>query len=131
MQLIPIDPKFVDFAWRDGAHKLGWEGNPVPQARKHCVKSGHCMQGCVYRAKQSQLVTHIPQAVALGARVYADVEARELVRENGKVRRLLARVVHRPSNRASANKGQTPKPRARTSPGQANAACNAASRLPS
>jgi len=22
MQLIPIDPKFVDFAWRDGAHKL-------------------------------------------------------------------------------------------------------------
>lgn len=86
---------------RSGAHKLGWEGHPVPQARKNCVKSGHCMQGCVYRAKQSQLVTHIPQAVALGARVYADVEARELVWEKGKARRLLARVVHRPSNRVS------------------------------
>ncbi|MEQ1439496.1 GMC family oxidoreductase [Fontimonas sp. SYSU GA230001] len=86
---------------REGAHKLGWEGHPVPQARKHCVKSGHCMQGCVYRAKQSQLVTHIPQAVALGARVYADVEAHELLREQGKVRRLVARVVHRPSNRVS------------------------------
>ncbi len=86
---------------RSGAEQLGWEGKPVPQARKGCVKSGHCMQGCMYRAKQSQLVTHIPQAVAHGARVYADVEARELVWEGGKVKALQARVVHRPSNRAS------------------------------
>jgi choline dehydrogenase-like flavoprotein len=86
---------------REGAKKLGWEGNPVPQARKGCVKSGHCMQGCVYRAKQSQLVTHIPQAIALGARVYADVQAEKLEFERGRVFGLTARVVHRPSNRVS------------------------------
>lgn len=86
---------------REGAHRLGWEGSAVPQARRNCVRSGHCMQGCVYRAKQSQLVTHIPQAIALGARLYADVEARELVRDGGRVRALKARVVHRPSNRLS------------------------------
>jgi choline dehydrogenase-like flavoprotein len=86
---------------REGARKLGWEGKPVPQARKGCVKSGHCMQGCLYRAKQSQLVTHIPQAIALGARVYADVQAEKLVFENGRVSGLHAKVVHRPSNRVS------------------------------
>ncbi|MBI3396534.1 MAG: GMC family oxidoreductase, partial [Spirochaetia bacterium] len=29
-----------------GSHKLGWHGHRVPQARKNCQKSGHCMQGC-------------------------------------------------------------------------------------
>ncbi|MGH8453755.1 MAG: GMC family oxidoreductase N-terminal domain-containing protein, partial [Nevskiales bacterium] len=86
---------------REGARKLGWDGQPVPQARKNCVKSGHCMQGCLYRAKLSQLVTHIPQALALGARVYADVEAQQLLMENGKVTGLTARVVDRPSNKPS------------------------------
>lgn len=87
---------------REGARKLGWEGQPVPQARKGCVKSGHCMQGCLYRAKQSQLVTHIPQALALGARLYADVQAEQLVIENGRVAALNARVIDRPSNQPSS-----------------------------
>lgn len=86
---------------REGAGKLGWEGHPVPQARQHCVKSGHCMQGCVYRAKKSQLVTHIPQALALGADIYADVQAEKLQFENDRVTGLRARVVHRPSNQLS------------------------------
>lgn len=86
---------------RSGAQQLGWEGHAVPQARKGCVKSGHCMQGCVYRAKQSQLVTHIPQAIDHGARVYADVEAAELLRERGQVRALRARVIDRARNQPS------------------------------
>lgn len=86
---------------REGASRLGWEGHPVPQARKGCVKSGHCMQGCLYQAKQSQLVTHIPQAIAHGARVYADVEAGQLSFNGDKVTGLTANVVHRPSNRPS------------------------------
>ncbi len=91
---------------REGAHKLGWRGHAVPQARKGCVKSGHCMQGCIYGAKQSQLVTHVRQAVALGARVYADVEATELVRERGKVKSLKARIIDRSSNRPSGKSVQ-------------------------
>jgi choline dehydrogenase-like flavoprotein len=84
---------------RAGAKKLGWAGNAVPQARKGCVKSGHCMQGCLYGAKQSQLVTHIPQAVALGASVYADVQATRLVWDKDQVNRLECRVMDRATNR--------------------------------
>lgn len=84
---------------REGARKLGWEGNAVPQARKGCVKSGHCMQGCLYAAKQSQLVTHIPQAVAAGAHVYADILADKLTHANGKVSSLACRVMDRATNR--------------------------------
>ncbi len=52
-----------------GAERLGWHVEPVPQARKGCIKSGHCYQGCSFDAKQSQLVTHIPAALAAGARL--------------------------------------------------------------
>lgn len=55
-----------------GAARLGWQVEPVPQARKGCVKSGHCYQGCSFDAKQSQLVTHIPAALAAGAMLFAD-----------------------------------------------------------
>ena len=41
-----------------GARKLGYDVERVLQARKNCVGSGYCMQGCAYDAKQSQLVTH-------------------------------------------------------------------------
>ena len=44
------------------SQSLNWHGHRVPQARKHCVGSGHCMQGCLYDAKQSQMITHIPTA---------------------------------------------------------------------
>lgn len=55
-----------------GAAELGWHVEGVPQARRNCVKSGHCFQGCSYGAKQSQLVTHVPWAVAAGARLFSD-----------------------------------------------------------
>lgn len=59
----------------DAAVRLGWKVERVPVARKGCTRSGHCQQGCAYDAKQSQLVTHLPRATALGARIYADLEA--------------------------------------------------------
>jgi choline dehydrogenase-like flavoprotein len=84
---------------RDGSRKLGWRGDRVPQARHNCQKSGHCMQGCVYEAKKSQLVTHIPAALALGARLYADVRAAALTTSAGRVTSLHAEVIDRPSGR--------------------------------
>ena len=60
---------------RDAAQKLGWVVHRVPQARRGCVASGFCMQGCAYDAKQSQLVTYVPRALAAGARLYADTRA--------------------------------------------------------
>lgn len=62
-----------------GATRLGWTVEPVPQARKGCVKSGHCYQGCSFDAKQSQLVTHIPAALAAGATLFADCRVDSIV----------------------------------------------------
>ncbi|MCB1321468.1 MAG: FAD-dependent oxidoreductase, partial [Leptospiraceae bacterium] len=84
---------------RTAAGKLRWSGHRVPQARHNCQRSGHCMQGCAFNAKQSQLITHIPRAISLGASVYADCRAREFILEGDRVRALRARMIDRPSQR--------------------------------
>jgi len=82
---------------RVAAKKLGWKGHKVPQARKNCQKSGHCMQGCVYSAKQSQIVTHIPQALNQGGRLFADAMADEFIYEGDRVNSLNVKMIDRPS----------------------------------
>lgn len=84
---------------RKAAQALGWYGRPVPQARKGCQKSGHCMQGCFFNAKQSQLVTHVPQALAHGARLYADLRADQFTFDGRRIKSLLASVINRSTNR--------------------------------
>jgi len=85
--------------FRTGAEALGWRAAKVPQARKACRASGHCMQGCSYDAKQSQLVTHIPRALEQGARLYADALAEELLFSGRRATRLRCRVLDRASGR--------------------------------
>lgn len=84
---------------KDAAERLGWEVKRVPQARKGCVRSGHCMQGCPFDKKQSQLVTYIPRALAAGARLYADARAERLAMDRSRVRSLVARVMDRATGR--------------------------------
>lgn len=86
---------------KGASQKLGWHGHHVPQARKYCVKSGHCMQGCMYDAKQSQMVTHIPTAIKQGARVIADAKAAELQFNGNSVQALRVQMIDRRSNRPS------------------------------
>ncbi len=85
--------------FRAGATSLGYAVERIPQARNGCIKSGHCAQGCAYDAKQSQLVTHIPRAIELGASLFADVRARRLVFEGRKLIRLEADVLDRATGR--------------------------------
>jgi len=85
-----------------GAAILGWSGHRVPQARKNCLKSGHCMQGCAFGAKQSQLVTHVEDVVAAGGDIYADARADTLQFSGGKVRALTATIIDRPSGKDSS-----------------------------
>lgn len=85
-----------------GANILGWKGHRVPQARKNCQKSGHCMQGCAFAAKQSQLVTHIEDILEVGGRIYSDLKARQFKISEGKIESLNAVVVDRPSARDSS-----------------------------
>ncbi len=88
----------------DGARQLGWSVKRVPQARKGCLSSGFCMQGCSYDAKQSQLITYIPRALEHGARLYSDMQAAQLVSDGGKVKRLVCRVLDRATGRPAGPK---------------------------
>ena len=49
------------------------------------------MQGCSFDAKQSQLVTHLPAAVAAGARIFADCQVDRVLLEKGRAVGVAAR----------------------------------------
>jgi choline dehydrogenase-like flavoprotein len=78
---------------RAGAEKLGYSGLVAKHNRHDCVKSGYCLLGCTYGAKQSMLVTYLPRADAAGARIYANARAERIEAEGGRVRRVLGSVV--------------------------------------
>jgi choline dehydrogenase-like flavoprotein len=87
--------------FRAGLEALGWEGDPVPQARKGCVQSGYCMQGCSYDAKQSMLVTYVPRALSAGALLYADCRVDGIAVENGRASGAFASFIDRSTGRPS------------------------------
>ncbi|HEX4445724.1 MAG TPA: GMC family oxidoreductase [Polyangiaceae bacterium] len=70
---------------RAGCEALGWRGGPLNHNRVGCQQSGFCELGCAYDAKQNALKIVLPQAIAAGARVYADVEAVRLVHDGTRV----------------------------------------------
>ena len=84
-----------------GAKTLGMNTERVQQARKGCIGSGYCMQGCSYGAKQSQLVTGIPAALARGARIFADCEVDHILMEKGRAVGVKAHFLNRATNQPS------------------------------
>lgn len=89
---------------KKNCEKLGWHGHRVPQARKHCQKSGHCMQGCLYDAKQSQMITHIPSMLKRGGRLFADVKAIKLHKIGNEISSLDLLVMDKKTNKPSNKK---------------------------
>lgn len=85
--------------FRAGIEALGWHGEAVPQARKGCVRSGYCMQGCSYDAKQSMLVTYVPRALRAGARVYSDCRVESIEVEGGRAAGVTASLLDRATGR--------------------------------
>lgn len=90
--------------FQKGVESLGWHGEPVPQARRGCLKSGYCMQGCAYDAKQSMLVTYVPRAVRAGALVYADTRVERILAEGGRATGAVAVVMDRATARPTARR---------------------------
>lgn len=86
-----------------GAQKAGITVERVVQARKGCVGSGYCAQGCSYDAKQSQLVTYLPQALAAGARIFADCRADQILIEDGRAVGVRGSFIDRRTNRPSGH----------------------------
>ncbi|CAG0966690.1 cholesterol oxidase [Myxococcaceae bacterium] len=90
--------------FKRGSEALGWLGEPVPQARRGCVKSGYCMQGCSYNAKQSMLVTYVPRAVRAGALVFADARVEKILAENGRATGAVAVVIDRDTQQPTSRR---------------------------
>lgn len=90
--------------FRRGAQALGWRAEPVPQARKGCLKSGYCMQGCSYDAKQSMLVTYLPRALRAGALLYSDCRVDGIRVENGRATGVAASFLDRATGLANGRR---------------------------
>jgi choline dehydrogenase-like flavoprotein len=85
---------------RAGARKLGYSGFVTKHNREGCVQSGYCLLGCSYDAKQSMLVTYVPEAERLGARLYAGARAERIEADPGSPRGRVRRVVGRALDRS-------------------------------
>jgi choline dehydrogenase-like flavoprotein len=77
----------------DGAQKLGWKPELVRRNVKQCARLGYCGLGCPIDAKQSALITYVPDAVAGGAELYANCRVRRLVRDGARVTAVEAEVL--------------------------------------
>jgi choline dehydrogenase-like flavoprotein len=86
----------------EGAEALGVSGGPLSRNAGDCVQCSSCPQGCKLDAKRAMHVTYLPRAVAAGARVRSNVEARRVLFE-GRRATGVACVVSDPVEAASAD----------------------------
>lgn len=77
--------------WR-GAQKLGWRVDLLHRNVKNCAHTGYCGMGCPIDAKQSMLVTMIPEAVQAGADVYANAWVERITRNGRRCSSVIARL---------------------------------------
>jgi len=69
----------------EGVQKLGWSYQVIPRNVSGCANLGYCGTGCPINAKQSMLVTCIPSALSLGARMFTRARVEKLETEGGKI----------------------------------------------
>lgn len=63
---------------RRGVRALGWRGAVLAHNRVGCTKSGFCELGCAYDAKENAAKVLVPQALAAGAKMHANVDVRRV-----------------------------------------------------
>jgi len=78
-----------------GLEQLGWHHGLLPRNVRGCSQDdacGYCGYGCRAGAKQSTLVTYLPDAVARGARIVVDCDVRRVAISAGQATGVEARV---------------------------------------
>jgi choline dehydrogenase-like flavoprotein len=83
----------------DGAKKLGLEPELIRRNVKGCARLGYCGMGCPLDAKQSALITYVPDAIAAGADLYTDCRAKLVETDRGRARAVVAEVLDRAADR--------------------------------
>lgn len=66
---------------RRGCEKLGWSWETIPRNVNGCWDLGYCGLGCPTNAKQSMLITTIPEALKRGARLYHRARAEKILHD--------------------------------------------------
>jgi choline dehydrogenase-like flavoprotein len=77
------DPETIgrdSLLFKGGAEARGWTVVPNRRNQLHCAGTNSCTSGCPTGAKQSMLVTSVPRALALGARLLADCRVDRITR---------------------------------------------------
>lgn len=82
-----------------GGRALGWDVHTVKRNVRGCANSGYCGVGCPVNGKQGMHLTYIPDALAGGARLFADTAAVALRMEGRRATGIDAQVMDRQTNR--------------------------------
>jgi choline dehydrogenase-like flavoprotein len=77
----------------DGLGKLNYERGLIKRNVNGCVNIGYCGMGCPIDAKQSMLVTVIPDAVEKGLTLYANASVRRLETSGRKITAVHAEIL--------------------------------------
>jgi choline dehydrogenase-like flavoprotein len=85
----------------EGLGKLGYDRGLIRRNVNGCANLGYCGMGCPLDAKQSMLVTVLPDAVEKGLRLYANISVRRLETSGRKVTRVVADVLDPKTDRKS------------------------------
>lgn len=84
---VHVAPQAVDTyggdaaVFKEGCEKLDYRWLPVHRNQKHCVGTNNCIFGCPTGAKQSVLVTYIPDALKAGASLLSDCRIEKIVHD--------------------------------------------------
>lgn len=79
-----VAPNANNAALKAGCDKLGWEAHIIPRNVRGCWNSGYCGLGCPVNAKQSMLVSTIPEALKKGAELIHHLRVQRVILEKGK-----------------------------------------------
>jgi len=77
----------------EGARKLGWEPALIRRNVKGCARLGACGLGCPLDAKQSALITYVPDALAAGAQLFTNARAKLVETDRGRAKGVVCEVL--------------------------------------
>lgn len=81
----PVPPNANNAKLQQGCEALGWEYTVINRNVNGCANLGYCGMGCPINAKQSMLVSTIPEAMRLGATLISRISVRRILWQHDKV----------------------------------------------
>lgn len=81
----PVPPNANNAKLQQGCEALGWQYTVINRNVNACANLGYCGFGCPINAKQSMLVSTIPEAMRLGAVLISRIAVRRLLWRQDKV----------------------------------------------